>query len=72
MPARAGMGTVVSRRDLTVGQRVVYTGRLSGGPRYGSAGVVREILVRAATVDMGRFGTWHIPYFFLSLRVDGA
>ena len=49
------------------GQEVVYLGRISGGPRYGSRGVVRHALLRNAVVDMGRTGTWHVPYYFLTI-----
>ena len=36
---------------------------ISGAAR----GIVKEIRVRNATVDMGRSGTWHIPFYFLTL-----
>ena len=45
----------------------MYVGRVSGGPRYGSLGVVKHSLQRKAIVDMGRSGLWHIPYYFLAL-----
>ena len=49
------------------GQKVQYVGRVSGGPRFLSRGVVKEAYRRKAIVDMGRSGTWHIPYYFLEM-----
>lgn len=53
--------------NLVAGQFVVYLGHVSGGPRYGARGIVKRVLSRTAVVDMGSTGTWHIPYFFLSV-----
>ena len=55
----------VSPIDLCSGQSVRYIGNLSGGPRYGSNGVVKDTLVRGALVDLGLSGTWRIPFHFL-------
>ena len=52
--------------DLAPGQVVQYLGKVAGGPRYGDRGLVKETLVRRAVVDMGRSGTWRIPYHFLA------
>ena len=52
--------------SVAPGQEVLYVGNVSGGPRFRSRGVVRRALQRKAVVDMGRMGTWHIPYYFLS------
>ena len=51
---------------IHVGQQVVYMGKIHGGPRFGSAGVVTEALRRKAVVDMGKSGVWNIPYNFLT------
>lgn len=59
--------TAASYATLTPGQEVVYLGHISGGPRYGSRGVVRQTHRRKAVVDLGRSGTWHIPYYFLGV-----
>jgi len=61
-----------TRYNLSPGQVVHYLGNLSGGPRYGSRGIVREVLGRRAIVDMGRVGRWHIPYYFLSVSLRWA
>ncbi|MCY4578339.1 MAG: hypothetical protein OXD31_04760 [Chloroflexi bacterium] len=53
--------------SVHVGQQVVYMGSISGGPRFGSSGVVTEALQRKAVVDMGESGIWNIPYHFLTL-----
>lgn len=55
----------VSPIDLHPGKSVRYVGHLSGGPKYGSNGVVRDTLVRGALVDLGLAGTWRIPFHFL-------
>ena len=49
------------------GQRVLYVGRVSGGPRRGSRGLVKATLGRRAVVDMGGSGTWTIPYYLLEV-----
>ena len=49
------------------GQQVLYLGNISGGPRFGARGVVKQTLGRRAKVDMGPLGTWHIPYYFLTV-----
>lgn len=49
------------------GTEVLYVGKIGGGPRYGSRGIVKMALHRKAIVDMGRGGTWHVPYYFLGL-----
>jgi len=56
--------------ELAPGQRVVYVGKIMGGPRYGTRGIVKQALQRKAVVDMGRLGTWNVPYFFLTLPQD--
>ncbi len=53
--------------NIAPGQSVVYVGSISGGPRFGSAGVVKEARRRLAVVDMGTAGVWNIPYHFLTL-----
>ena len=52
--------------SVAPGQEVLYVGNVSGGPRFRSRGVVKRALQRKAVVDMGRSGTWNIPYYFLS------
>ena len=52
--------------SVHVGQHVVYTGNIHGGPRYGAIGVVTEALQLKAVVDMGASGIWNIPYHFLT------
>ena len=53
--------------NIAPGQEVLYLGKISGGPHYRSRGVVKQALQRKAVVDMGRLGTWHIPYYFLTV-----
>ncbi len=52
--------------NLVPGQHVLYLGRIQGGPRYGSSGVVTRVLSHKAVVDIQGSGTWNIPYFFLT------
>ncbi len=58
---------------LRPGAVVEYCGRnISGGPRSGTKGVVKELKGRHAVVDMGAAGVWHIPYFFLAASTEAA
>lgn len=59
--------TVASCCTVEPGADVLYIGKVGGGPRYGSRGIVKMALHRKAIVDMGRMGTWHVPYYFLGL-----
>ena len=52
------------------GQEVLYLGRVSGGPRYGARGIVRELRGRKAVVEIRgrrRANVWHIPCYFLTM-----
>ena len=53
--------------SLAPGQEVQYVGKVNGGPRFLSRGVVKQALRRKAIVDLDHGGTWHIPYFFLEM-----
>ena len=66
VPTSVDLRLLPSYREASLGQKVVYIGKIGGGPRYGSQGVLTRTLRRRAVVDMGRSGTWHIPYFFLA------
>ena len=66
MPSLAAPSAGPDPGGVRLGQQVQYLGNVSGGPRYGSTGVVRQTLSRRVVVDLGRRGTWHIPYYFLS------
>lgn len=70
MPVPSRPKAVATCCDLAPGQHVVYVGKIMGGPRYGTRGIVKEALQRKAVVDMGRLGTWNVPYFFLTLPRD--
>ena len=67
MPEPLPIRSMTNCREVAPGEEVMYMGTVSGGPRYGSLGVIKQTLRRKAVVDMGRMGTWHIPYFFLVL-----
>ena len=54
--------------NMAVGQEVIYLGKINGGPRYRTGGVIRRVLPHRAIVDMDGLGNWQIPYYFLSLR----
>ncbi len=64
--------------NVAPGQEVLYLGRINGGPRYGSRGVVREVRGRKAIVEIGRVtrgranDVWHIPYYFLAVPSKAA
>ncbi len=49
------------------GQRVVYIGSVGGGPRYGASGVVKSARRHKAIVELSGSGTWHVPYYLLTL-----
>lgn len=72
MPRPLSAGDNLSARYVPPGREVFYLGRVMGGPRYGARGTVRRALGRTAVVDMGRWGTWHIPYCFLSEATQNA
>ena len=67
MPSSAYTEETASCYSVAPGQEVLYQGKVSGGPRYGSRGIVKAVLRRKAVVDMGRSGTWHVPYYFLAV-----
>ena len=66
VPTPVDLRQMPSYREASPGQEVVYLGKIGGGPRYGSRGVLMRTLRSRAVVDMGRSGTWHIPYYFLA------
>ncbi len=63
---------VASCCTVEPGTEVLYIGQIGGGPRYGSRGVVKTTLHRKAVVDMGRMGTWHVPYYLLGISSEAA
>ena len=67
MPAPAGLRTVPNGRDVAQGQKVMYLGKVTGGPQYGARGTVVQTLRNNALVDLGIAGTWRVPYHFLAL-----
>ena len=66
-PVYTRANVYANRSSVAPGQEVLFLGKVSGGPRYGSHGVVKQALRRKAVVDMGLSGTWHVPYYFLAL-----
>ena len=68
MPTADSTSEVASCCTVEAGTEVLYLGKIGGGPRYGARGVVKTALHRRAVVDMGRMGTWHVPYYFLGIR----
>ena len=68
IPVPGSIKTFSSNRQLTEGQKVLYLGNVSGGPRYRTHGMVVQTLRNNALVDLGSAGTWHIPYYFLALH----
>ena len=72
MPPRLKPRANASPGNVSLGQQILYLGHVNGGPRYGARGIVKRILGRTAIVDMGRVGTWHIPYFLLRDPLQGS
>lgn len=58
--------------SLSVGQGVVYTGRVAGGPPQGIWGRVQRLTLRGAWVHFGPAGSWLVPHHLLGipLRAD--
>jgi len=67
MPAQVATHPAVSCCNVAEGQEVLYVGKVSGGPSYGSRGQVKETLQRVAVVDIGTGETWRIPYYLLAV-----
>jgi hypothetical protein len=70
MPPSARASADASPSNVAPGHEVRYVGKVPGGPRYGTKGVVKRALGRRALIDLGRSGTWHIPYYFLAVRLQ--
>ena len=66
MPRPVNRLASLGRHGIRSGQEVLYLGRVAGGPRYGSMGVVKQALDRTALIDIGASDLWHIPYYFLA------
>ena len=66
MPFKKRLVNQLIPKNIPLGSVVFYTGRLRGGPKFGSLGVVQKTKHRGVLVDMGLSGKWNIPYFFLS------
>ena len=62
---------VQSATGVNAGQRVRYLGNVAGGPKLGTLGIVQKIFSRKAVVDMGKGGTWNVPYYYLA-HVEAA
>ncbi len=67
MPRSTPSHAAVNAWSAAPGREVMYLGKISGGPRYGAFGVVKQTCRSRAIVDMGMLGVWHIPYYFLAL-----
>ena len=63
---------VMGSRGLDPGQRVLYFGTVNGGPTTGALGIVKRTYARKAVIDMGRLGTWNVPYYFLAYPTSAA
>ena len=72
MPRPVSRLASLGRRGIRSGQEVLYLGKVAGGPRYGSIGVVKEALDRTALIDVGSAELWHIPYYFLASPAEAA
>ena len=72
MHDRSPVQTVLGGRQLRPGVEVTYHGHIKGGPKFGATGVVQEVKGRRVVVDLYGWGTWHIPYYFLSTALKAA
>jgi len=57
---------------LRPGQAVVYVGRVAGGPSYGMAGRVVEVVGSRARVQFPRGDRWLVPVALLALPREEA
>ena len=69
---RGPIPTVVGGGQLRPGVEVTYHGHIKGGPKFGATGVVQEVRGRRVVVDLYGWGTWHIPFYFLSTTLKAA
>ncbi|MBR61736.1 MAG: hypothetical protein CL904_03635 [Dehalococcoidia bacterium] len=76
-----GIGNVkydgVSPRTVLPGEKVVYVGRIDGGPGYGAVGNIIEIRNRKAVVEIKsskgyESKIWYIPYCLLGSIKNAA
>ena len=72
IPTSKALETNANVANLWPGRHVLYLGQVTGGPDYGARGVVKQTRARKVIVDLGRAGTWHIPYQFLSIPLEAA
>ena len=63
---------ILSPREISLGQKVLYLGNVSGGPSKGTRGIVERIYAKKAIVDMGLIGKWSVPYYFLTINSNVA
>ena len=64
--------TVGGGWQLRPGVEVTYHGHIKGGPKFGAIGIVQEIRGKRVVVDLYGWGTWHIPFYFLSTTLKAA
>ena len=72
MHERSSPSTVMGGWQLRPGVEVTYHGQIKGGPKSGATGVVQEVRGKRVVVDLHGWGTWHIPYYFLSTTLKAA
>ena len=72
MHDRSPIRNVAGGGQLRPGVEVTYHGHIKGGPKFGATGVVQEVRGRRVVVDLYGWGTWHIPYYFLSTTLMAA
>ena len=72
MRDRRSVQTVMGGWQLDPGVEVTYQGHIKGGPKFGATGIVQEIRGKRVVVDLYGWGTWHIPFYFLSTTLKAA
>ena len=72
MQDRHPFQSVMGGWQLHPGVEVTYRGHIKGGPKFGATGVVQEVRGRRVVVDLHGWGTWHIPFYFLSTTLKAA
>ena len=72
MPERKNSSSLIAKRDVSPGTVVSYIGNFSGGPRRGSRGVVKSADRKQVVVNLGLYGNWKIPHYYLECLSQAA
>lgn len=72
MPERKNSRYLIANHDVSPGTVVSYIGNFSGGPKRGSRGVVKSADRKQVVVNLGLYGNWKIPHYYLKCLSKAA